>query len=60
MSDEMKTYRFGDETIQAPASVSVEDVREAWRETFPAIAGAEVLTAEDGTVVFLVRGGDKG
>lgn len=60
MSENIKKYRFGDEEIDAPADLSVEDVREAWMEVHPALGNADILTAQDGTTEFVVRGGSKG
>ncbi len=60
MSESIKKYRFGDDVIEAPADLSADDVREAWKEVHPALENAEILTAEDGTVEFHVRAGSKG
>jgi hypothetical protein len=57
---EMKKYRFGDDEIEAPADLSADDVREAWKDVHPALENAEVLMASDGTTEFHVRAGSKG
>lgn len=60
MSEETTTYRFGDDSINAPSGMSVDDVREAWQEVHPALANAEAVTMEDGSVEFHVQAGSKG
>ena len=56
----VKKYRYGDDVIEADESVSIEDVRQAWMNTYPAIENARVRTASDGTTEFVVSGGSKG
>lgn len=61
MSDEsVRVYRFGDEEIDAPVDMSIEEVRETWSQVHAALANAEYTENEDGSVTFTVRGGSKG
>jgi phage terminase small subunit len=55
-----RTYRFGEEKIEAPDTLSPEDVRTAWAQVFPALENADVVQAEDGSYDFRVRAGTKG
>lgn len=56
---EMKKYRFGDDTIEAPSDLSAEEVRQAWKEVHPALENAEVIMA-DGIYEFHTHAGSKG
>jgi hypothetical protein len=60
MSEVTTIYRFGDDEIEAPASMSIDEVRETWAQSHPAIEDAEEVVDEDGTVTFVQRGGTKG
>lgn len=60
MSDSMKKYRYGDEEIEVPADVSVEEVQEAWKEVHPALENATTFIAQDGVTEFHVQAGSKG
>lgn len=60
MSENNRTYRFGDESIQAPSDLSVDDVRTAWQEVYPALENARALTLDDGSTEFVVQAGTKG
>ena len=60
MSENVKKYRFGDDVIEAPADLSAEEVRDAWAETYPALANATVMEAADGVYEFHVQAGTKG
>jgi len=55
-----RTYRFGEEKIEAPESLSPEVVRIAWAQVHPALENADIVTMEDGSVNFQVRAGTKG
>lgn len=55
-----RVYRFGEEKIEAPDTVDVEDVRTAWSELFPALLNADAVQMEDGSYDFRVRAGNKG
>lgn len=57
---ENRKYRFNDEEIEAPAEISPENVRAAWKKVHPALENAEILTAADGTIEFRVEAGTKG
>ena len=60
MSENMKTYRFGDDEITVSSDISPEDVRDAWKEVHPALENAEISTLESGETVFHVQAGTKG
>jgi len=60
MSENVKTYRYGDDEIQVSDDVSVEDVRDAWKEVHPALENSTFMTADDGVVHFHVEAGSKG
>lgn len=61
MADEnVRVYRFGDDDIEAPTEMSVDQVREVWSSCHPALVNAEARTEEDGSVTFVVQGGSKG
>jgi phage terminase small subunit len=55
-----RTYRFGEEKIEAPDTLSPEDVRSAWAQVHPALENADVIQMEDGSYDFRVRAGTKG
>jgi len=57
---ENRKYRFNDEEIEAPADISPENVRTAWKKVHPALENAQILTLEDGTMEFRVEAGTKG
>ena len=59
MSDEMKIYRYGSESIEAPANLSAAEVKDAWSEAYPELENADIVTTETGAE-FVVRGGTKG
>lgn len=60
MDSETRTYRFGGEEIEAPASLDPETVKMAWSEVFPGLENAQIEEQEDGSVNFAVRAGSKG
>lgn len=60
MADETRLYRFGEEEIKAPADMSIDEVRQVWEDSQPAIANAEVVEESDGSVTFALRAGTKG
>jgi len=60
MADGTRTYRFGGETVEAPASMTVEEVRQVWASVFPCIENASAEEREDGSVDFVTRAGTKG
>jgi len=60
MDTDTRTYRFGGEEIEAPASLTPEAVRQAWAEVFPGLENAVAEEQEDGSVNFMVRAGTKG
>jgi hypothetical protein len=55
-----RTYRFGEESITADEELSTEQVRKIWEAVHPALANAEFVRNEDGSVDFSVRAGTKG
>lgn len=55
-----RIYRFGDDTIDAPADMSPEEVREVWSEVHAGLQNAEMIENDDGSVTFRQRGGSKG
>lgn len=60
MDFKMKKYRFAGEEVEAPESMSVEDVRRAWAELLPGIENAIAEVKSDGSVDFIVQAGTKG
>ena len=56
----MKTYKFGEESVQAPASLSVDEVRTMLAEAYPAVLNATAVQNADGTTEFVVQAGTKG
>jgi phage terminase small subunit len=60
MAEGVRTYRFGDETIDAPSNLTPEEVRDAWKEVHPGLENAEIVTMSDDSVEFHVRAGSKG
>lgn len=58
--EETRKYYFGEESIDAPADMSVEEVRGVWAECFSAITNAEAIENDDGSVTFALRAGTKG
>lgn len=59
-NEEQRVYRFGDEEIEVPVNISIEDVRATWSQLHPAIENAEAFQEEDGSVTFIQRSGSKG
>ena len=59
MSEEMKTYRYGSESIEAPSNLTAAEVKEAWSEVHPELVNADIVATEVGAE-FIVRGGTKG
>jgi PRTRC genetic system protein C len=59
-NSETRTYRYAGTPVTAPASLSPEEVRQAWSDVFPGLENAEIEEAEDGSVDFVVRAGTKG
>jgi uncharacterized protein YhdP len=55
-----RTYRFGEDTINADEAIKVEDVQAAWSQVHPALENAEAIMMEDGSYDFRVRAGTKG
>jgi len=55
-----RTFRFGEEEIQADSDMSIEQVRKIWEGVHPSLANAQYTQAEDGSVTFEVRAGSKG
>jgi hypothetical protein len=60
MSEGTVKFRFGDDEIEAAADVSIDDVREAWKEVHPGLENAQAVRMEDGSVEFYTRAGSKG
>lgn len=60
MDTNTRTYRFGGEEVEAPASMEPESVRQAWADVFPGLENASIEEQEDGSVNFVVRAGTKG
>jgi hypothetical protein len=60
MDNTMKTYKFGEESVQAPASLSVDEVRTMLAEAYPAVLNATAVQNADGTTEFVVQAGTKG
>jgi hypothetical protein len=58
--NKMKKYSFGNETVEAPESMDVEDVRNLLAEILPGVENAVAETQPDGSVQFVVRAGNKG
>ena len=57
---ENRKYRFNDEEIEALASLTPEQVRDAWKQIHPSLENATYMTAQDGSIEFRVEGGTKG
>lgn len=55
-----RLYRFGDDSIDAPADMNIQEVREIWSEVHSGLENAEAIENDDGSVTFRQRGGSKG
>jgi len=60
MSNEIKIYKYGSDTVEAPAHLTADQVREAWSDQYPELVNAVVVALDDGTQEFMVQGGTKG
>jgi PRTRC genetic system protein C len=60
MANGTRVYRFGGEKVEAPASMTIEEVRQVWASVFPGVENASVEEQEDGSVDFVTRAGTKG
>ena len=55
-----RKYVYGTNVIMQDAELEINEVQEALSQVFPELANATHEVAEDGTVTFLIRSGDKG
>jgi len=59
MSEDVKIYRYGSDSIEAPSNLTAAEVKDAWTEVHPELENADIVATETGAE-FVVRGGTKG